>query len=128
MIEKGFVRHLTQPEIDDMARRVAVIYCTSCGAPVDIRKDHACPHCRSALSLLDPQAVDRALQGYAKAVKKPGSIQPTDFADALIMIERDRSQAERDEQARRGVLFATSSPPEVDLWATGIDLVWRMLR
>ena len=43
MIEKGFVRQLTRTEIDEMARRVAVIYCTSCGAPVDLRKDHACP-------------------------------------------------------------------------------------
>ena len=33
MIEKGFVRLMTRPEIDDLARRVAVIQCSSCGAP-----------------------------------------------------------------------------------------------
>ena len=63
MVEKGFVRQLTKPEIDDIAQRVAIITCTGCGAPVDIRKDHACPHCRSAFSLIDPQAVARALEG-----------------------------------------------------------------
>jgi len=57
MVEKGFVRHMTRPEIDDLAKRVGAIYCTSCGAPVDIRKDHACPYCRAAFSLIDPQAV-----------------------------------------------------------------------
>ena len=58
MVEKGFVRQLTKPEIDDIAQRVAIITCTGCGAPVDIRKDHACPHCRSPLALLDPTRVE----------------------------------------------------------------------
>ena len=44
MIEKGFVRQLTTTEIDDMAQRLAVINCSNCGAPVDLRTDHACPH------------------------------------------------------------------------------------
>ncbi len=29
---------------------------------MDIRKDHACPYCRAAFSLIDPQAVVRAMQ------------------------------------------------------------------
>ena len=128
MIEKGFVRQLTNPEIDDMALRVAVIHCTSCGAPVDIRKEHACSHCRSALSLLDPTAVERALQGYAKAAKDPGGIKLPDFADALMMLERDRLQAERDAKARHGGLFSDPNPNNVDLWTTGIELVWRILK
>ena len=97
MIEKGFVRQLTRPEIDDIARRVAVIHCTGCGAPVDLRKDHACPHCRSAFSLLDPQAVENALQGYAKAATANSNAAPAphqvhDVADALIAIERYRTR------------------------------------
>ena len=65
MVEKGFVRHMTRPEIDDLAKRVGAIYCTSCGAPVDIRKDHACPYCRAAFSLIDPQAVVRAMEAVS---------------------------------------------------------------
>ena len=84
MVEKGFVRHLTRAEVDDLARRVDAIYCTGCGAPVDIRKDHACPHCRSAFSLLDPQAVARALEGYAGAAQRQATPRPLDLADALI--------------------------------------------
>ncbi len=45
MVEKGFVRHMTPIEVQDLAQRVGAVYCTSCGAPVDIRKDHACPYC-----------------------------------------------------------------------------------
>ncbi len=129
MVEKGFVRQLTKPEIDDIAQRVAVIYCTSCGAPVDIRKDHACPHCRSAFSLIDPQAVERALDGYASASQRDATARPLDLADALIGLERDRLRAEREEKAERGGLFSPSKPEVTgDLWAAGLEMVWKMLK
>jgi len=123
MVEKGFVRHLTRPEIDDMARRVAVIYCTGCGAPVDIRKDHACPHCRAAFSLLDPTAVERALQGYERAAKATQEPQVSKLADALIMVERDRLRAERERQAEGHTRLDAGD----ELWTAGLEMVWRML-
>ena len=127
MIEKGFVRLLTQPEIDDIAQRVAVIYCTSCGAPVDLRKDHACPHCRSAFSLLDPKAVERALHGYKTAAHGPAGIKLPELADALVMLERDRLRALADTKKERGTLFGNGSTANVDLWAIGIAMVAKML-
>lgn len=126
MIEKGFVRLLTQPEINDIARKVAVIHCTSCGAPVDIRQDHACPHCRSAFSLIDPAAVERAMQGYAKAIKQPGDIKLPALADALILLERDRQRAAREGQARQGA-WLSADGGSLDLWAVGLAAVWKML-
>lgn len=119
MVEKGFVRQLTRPEINDLAQRVAVIHCSSCGAPVDIRKDAACPHCRSAFSLLDPQAVEQALQGYAKASKAPAASadgKRPDLADALVMLERDRQRTLREQEAE-------NASDTVDLWSLGIALV-----
>jgi DNA-directed RNA polymerase subunit RPC12/RpoP len=127
MIEKGFVRLLTQPEVDDMARRLAVIYCNSCGAPVDLRKDTACPYCQAAFSLLDPQAVERALQGYAKAASGAGALKIPQLADALVMVERDRSRAEREAKAERGGLLGGPAD-SIDLWAAGLELVWRLMR
>ena len=128
MIEKGFVRQLTAPEIDDIARKVGVIYCTSCGAPVDLRKDHACPHCRAAFSLLDPQAVQQALQGYAGAAQ-PAAPNLPDVADALIAIESERLKAERERQGHHGNWFSQpASKPSGDLLAAGVELVWKMLR
>lgn len=130
MIEKGFVRQLTAPEIDDMAQRLGVINCSNCGAPIDLRQDHACPHCRTALSLLDPRAVERALQGYAKAADNAGKVNLPAFADALVMLERDRQRAAREAQASRsGHLVFSSADDEyrVDLWALGLGLVWSVL-
>lgn len=127
LIEKGFVRLLTRPEIDDIAQRVAVIHCSGCGAPVDIRKDAVCPHCRSAFSFLDPRAVEQALQGYAKASANAGAIKLPELADALVMLERDRQRAQRDEQARRGALFTADANSGIDLLALGAAMVWKLL-
>lgn len=128
MVEKGFVRQLTKPEIDDIARRVGIITCTGCGAPVDLRRDHACPHCRSALSLLDPQAVERALAGYATAAQRQSAARPLDLADALISLERDRLQAAREEKAQSGAVFGGRPESTGDLWAAGLEMVWDMLK
>lgn len=128
MIEKGFVRQLTRPEIDDIARQVAVIHCGSCGAPVDLRQDHACPHCRSAFSLLDPKAVEQALQGYAQAVKSTTApARVTDVADALVMLERDRQRALREPDQRRNSFLTRDASADVDLWSIGLALVSRVL-
>jgi Zn-finger nucleic acid-binding protein len=126
MIEKGFVRLLTKAEIDDIATRVAVIHCSSCGAPVDLRKDHACLHCRSALSLLDPTAVEKALQGYAKAATGPTTIQIPHLADALVAMERHRQRELREQKAQRGSLF-TQDVPDIDLWTLGVAMVAKIL-
>jgi hypothetical protein len=124
MIEKGFVRQLTRPEIDDIAKKVAVIHCSSCGAPVDLRTDHACSHCRSALSLLDPTAVERALQGYAQALKtQTPADRSTEVADALVMLERDRQRALREPGAQRSMRLSDDSSGGVDLWSIGLALV-----
>lgn len=120
MIEKGFVRMMTEPEIEDLARRVDAISCSGCGAPVDIRRDHACPFCKAAFSLLDPQAVEKALQRHSKAPATQAS-RTGDLADALVAVERDRQRALREEQRER---FETRA----DLWSAGVELVWRMLR
>lgn len=128
MIEKGFVRLLTRPEIEDIAKKVAVIHCSSCGAPVDLRKDHACTHCRSALSLLDPKAVETALQGYAHAVNsKTADARVPDVADALVALERERQRALRAPDAQRNALLTTDVSANINLWSIGIALVAAVL-
>lgn len=129
MIEKGFVRTLSRPEVEAMARTLGVVHCSSCGAPVDLRKDSVCPHCRSAFSLLDPAAVEKALQGYAKAVAQGPATRAHDLADALIGLERDRERARRAEQAQTGTLLNrnASEVGSADLLAVGLAMVWKLL-
>ncbi|MBS0467396.1 MAG: zf-TFIIB domain-containing protein [Proteobacteria bacterium] len=131
MVEKGFVRHLSKLEIEALARRVGTIACTSCGGAVDIRNDHACPYCRSALSLLDPQAVDKALERHSRAAQQATSQpaangqSPEALADALIALERNRT---REERARQRERFEGRREEQFDLVSAGIEIVWSLLR
>ena len=100
--------------------------CPGCGAPVDIRREHACPHCLAPFSLLDPRAVEQALKRHganaAQAARGPVAPVPgqVDLADALMAIERDRQRALREEEKER-------REGTLDLWAAGVELVWRTL-
>jgi hypothetical protein len=121
MIEKGFVRQLTRPEIAEIAAKVGVIHCSSCGAPVDLRREDACSHCRSALSLLDPQAVEKALQRFGSA---PAAAPPSAaVADALVSLARQQSS-----QARDGATAVSlgGGVLAVDLLSVGLNLVSRL--
>ena len=60
--EKQFVRSLTPGELSGLKAKVVQIRCSSCGAPIDLQKDTACSYCRSPVSILDPDAVEKMLQ------------------------------------------------------------------
>ena len=129
MVEKGFVRHLSTLEIEALAKRVGTIACTSCGGTVDIRNDHACPWCRSALALLDHQAVERALQRHqAAAQSQQDTRNPEALANALVALERENARQAREKQKERIQGSGGGAAEGFDLLAAGIDLVWTLLR
>lgn len=122
MIEKGFVRQLTAAEIDDLASKVGTIRCTGCGAPVDIRHDHACRHCRAPISILDPQAVDKALDRLHQAEEVRSRRDVEMLGDAIVMREREKSRFQREQRENFNQLDIG------DLIVSGVDLLARILR
>lgn len=93
LIEKGFIRQLNPAEIARLAVEVRQIRCNGCGAPVDLQRDPACPHCRAPIALLDPQAVDNALARYRQAEQEqrvaPGA---EVLGDLIVANARERKQ------------------------------------
>jgi hypothetical protein len=119
MTEKGFVRQLAPLEIQTLAARVHSIHCGSCGAPFDIRKEAACPFCRSPITLLDPQAVEQALARYRQAETRRHQRDPLLIADALLSSERERE---------RQKLKPKSTEPHAlgEILDSGLDVVWQL--
>jgi Zn-finger nucleic acid-binding protein len=123
MIEKGFVRQLTSAEIDELKVHIGVVRCTGCGAPVDIRKESACSHCRAPIAILDTQAVEAALAGYQQAaMKQAAPPDPALLAEAILFSERERSQRQRERGS--GLLNADIG----DLLLDGVAMVWNRMR
>ncbi|SBT05996.1 conserved hypothetical protein [Candidatus Accumulibacter aalborgensis] len=122
MVEKGFVRQLNGAEVEALARQVQTVRCSGCGAPVDIRRDHVCTHCRSPIVILDPDAVQNALDDFGRKASRQQNLDPHAVADALVANERARSQSSR--QKRPELLESGIS----DLVLGGIETVWDLLR
>lgn len=123
MIEKGFVRQLNNAEIHALSAKISVIRCNSCGAPVDIRKNHACEHCKSPITILDPTAVEQSLARYQQAEVKRTTTDVEALGDAIVMRERERSRYQREK--RQGSI---ENIDVGDLLLDGIELVWTLLR
>jgi hypothetical protein len=87
--EKNFIRSLSGPEIDRLRATIRQVRCSSCGGPVSVERDAACPYCRSPLSILDAEAVDKALatlsEQEAARRRKPD---PTVIMDAALASQR----------------------------------------
>lgn len=127
LMEKGFVRQLNGAEVKTLANQVQIIRCSGCGAPVDIRSENICHHCHAPITILDPEAVEKALSAFSLAAHRAENPDPHAVADALIANERLKSQSllrERIEGTRSltlGDLGATA-----DLLLTGIGQVIRL--
>ena len=54
LLEKDFIRPLSPEQIDELRqRKIQVITCSKCGAPVDLTQGPTCAHCGASLSMLD---------------------------------------------------------------------------
>jgi len=110
MIEKGFVRQMHQKEIEELATRIQIVYCSSCGAAVDIRRDSACSHCRAPIAILDPGAVEKALANYQQADAQREHLRthgdPMALAEMVMATERiERRYGDGSQEAPIGDLM-----------------------
>jgi len=121
MIEKGFVRQLTGSEINELKVRLGVIRCTGCGAPVDIRKESACSHCRAPIAILDATAVEKALAGYQQAAQRGVTApSPELMAETIFANEHEKYMRQRE---RNNLLTADLG----DLLLDGAEQLWRLI-
>ena len=123
MIEKGFVRQLSGAEISELAVKLGTIRCNCCGAPIDIRQDHACTHCRAPIAILDTTAVEQALARFQQAEVKRTTRDVEALGDAIVMREREKSRYQREKQQGRIEDLEVG-----DLLIDGVELIWNLLR
>ena len=89
--EKNFVRPLSPERLAELRAYARTIHCSACGAPIDLARESACPHCRAPLSMLDPDQVQAIVGELERAEQRRTSIDPT-FATRLVT---DRAALER---------------------------------
>jgi Zn-finger nucleic acid-binding protein len=108
--EKQFVRALTPGEIARVRADIREVRCSGCGAPIDLGRDTACPQCGAPISILDADAVEKAVRMYSTAAARRANPDPNAVAAAIAQLrasERTLSRPGRDSGATLpGGIFA----------------------
>lgn len=86
--EKNFIRSLSPSEIDRLKVTIAQVRCSSCGGPVNVERDAACPYCRAPLSMLDADAVGKTLAELSQQEHARRTVDPTAPMDAYLATKR----------------------------------------
>lgn len=85
LLEKNFVRPVTGAELAELKAKVQTVQCSNCGAPLDLAHDAACKYCGSPISILDPDAVSKAVRELGAAEQRAHTIDIDRLAEALLM-------------------------------------------
>jgi Zn-finger nucleic acid-binding protein len=89
--EKGFIRPLTAQQIAELRQNVQTVNCSNCGGPIDLAKESVCPHCGSALSMLDMKQMEQMV-AQLKEAERPRAVDPT----LPLTLQRVKLDTERD--------------------------------
>ena len=81
---------------------------------------HRCPERHGRFTTFSSFMIEK---GFVRQLTRP---EIEDLADALVSIERDRARQQREEQKERWQQ-GSAAPASTDLWAAGLELVWRVL-
>ena len=130
--EKQFVRSLADVEIRQLQATVKQVRCSSCGGPVAVERDGACPYCRAPLSILDADAVKRALAQLDAADRRmPRRPDPQGAVDQVLAGNRSEASTARpafEHRLNRGARPSAAMPTLVGAeGGTLIDLVGEAL-
>lgn len=121
--EKNFVRSLTPHEIKTLSATVKQVRCSSCGAGINIEQDQACTHCGSPVSVLDRQAVDKALAEFDQRRQKASSAAPSPATSQPMPRQPEASSGPIDWSASRRKDDEFSAGDVGDLVMAGIAAI-----
>jgi Zn-finger nucleic acid-binding protein len=115
--EKDFIRPLTSQQLDELRQNVQTVNCSNCGGPIDLAKESVCPHCGSALSMLDMKQMQQMV-AHLKEAAEPRAVDPV----LPINLERVKLETERHFAA------IASGGGSQSLVEAGLQLVVRWLK
>lgn len=87
--EKDFVRPLAPAELARLRETIRVVQCSSCGAPVDLEKDAACPYCRAPIAILDPDAIAATVHALQTAEAQRTTVDIDTLVDGMLEAHRN---------------------------------------
>ncbi|HSH75429.1 MAG TPA: zf-TFIIB domain-containing protein, partial [Longimicrobiales bacterium] len=109
--EKQFVRSLSPAEQSRVRAELKSVQCSGCGAPVDLVEGFKCQHCGSPITVLDADAVAKALRDLESAEARRSGDPAAAEARARALAALESLQADRDDPWRGGLRLRIGSGP-----------------
>jgi hypothetical protein len=116
--EKDFIRAPTPAELARLKASIRQISCSSCGAPIDLERDAACPYCRAPIAILDPDAVAATIRALQSAEAKRTSVDVPALVEAMLDAQREARGS-----TSWSVLTHQGSSATIDLVRLGLDAI-----
>jgi Zn-finger nucleic acid-binding protein len=104
--EKQFVRDLTPGEIARVRADVREVRCSGCGAPIDLARDTCCPHCGAPISILDADAVEKAVRMYSSAATRRANPDPNAVTAAIAQLRASERTLSRQDRGAGAALLS----------------------
>jgi DNA-directed RNA polymerase subunit RPC12/RpoP len=121
--EKGFIRSLSPEQLQELRNNVQVVNCSNCGAPIDLGKGSACPHCGSPVSMLDLKQAQEVVKQLQIAA------QPRPIDPALpLELARARKQVEAAFGADRANELWWNDVSDANLVQAGVNAILKWLK
>jgi hypothetical protein len=109
---------LTPQQIAELRQNVQTVNCSNCGGPIDLARESVCPHCGSALSMLDMKQMEQMV-AHLKEAEQPRAVDPT----LPLRLEQVKTETESHFQA-----ITSDSGSGQSLVDAGLRLVARWLK
>jgi hypothetical protein len=116
--EKDFIRPLTSEQIAELRQNVQTVNCANCGGPIDLAHESLCPHCGSALSMLDMKQMAQMVANLKEA-EQPRAVDP------MLPLKLERVKIETESHFRAITSDSGSGQSLVD---AGLRLVAKWLK
>jgi endogenous inhibitor of DNA gyrase (YacG/DUF329 family) len=120
--EKDFIRPLAPAELARLRATIRTVGCSSCGAPVDLEHDSACPYCRTPIAILDPDALTATVGALESAEARRTSVDVDALVDGMLEAQRHAAEFAREETPG-----GSGARAAVDLVALGLAAIGTLL-
>jgi endogenous inhibitor of DNA gyrase (YacG/DUF329 family) len=87
--EKDFIRPVSPGELARLKAVIRIVNCSSCGGPVDLATDAACPYCRAPIAMLDSDAVNATVRALESAENRRAMIDVDALVDGMLAANRN---------------------------------------
>ncbi len=111
LLNKNFIRSPTPEDLAKLRKLVRQVTCSQCGGPIDLIKDTVCPHCSTAIALVDPDGIAKAVQELeARDAQQSRTASEAQMRAAMIMVQNEsRAKKYTDEDVPSDLLSAAVS-------------------